>query len=164
MISIRTIDYTTDEAAEQVFSRLTWAVERVDGLLGQLISNTTVETNRPWVGIYDHETMKFGLIEPRSFLSMRFFQIVVRGQISRHDNQTVVNIRFRLGWHTLLLFMMLYFATAMLTGVAITNGSAISDIGGLMLWILVFPVAGTVLLHRKLNRIETKVEQLFGLC
>lgn len=162
MISIRNIDYTTDEAPDKVFSRLTWAVERVDGLLGQLISNMTVETNRPWIGVYDHETMKFGLMEPRGFLSMRFFQIVVRGQVTRVQSQTVVNIKFRLGWHTILLFLMLYFATAMLIGEAINNGGALKEMAGLILWILVFPVLGTMLLHRKLNRIELKVEDLFG--
>jgi len=53
MISIREIDYETDEEPEIAFSRLTWAVERVDGLVGQLITNLTVDTNRPWVGVYD---------------------------------------------------------------------------------------------------------------
>jgi len=89
MISIRTIDYDTDEDPEKVFSRLTWAVERVDGLLGQLITNFTVDTNRQWIGVYDKEKMQFGLIEPRGFFSNKFFQIVVRGQIIKGDNKTL---------------------------------------------------------------------------
>ena len=63
MISIRDIDYDTNEDSEKVFSRLTWAVEKVDGLAGQLITNLTVDTNRTWIGVYDKEKMEFEQLE-----------------------------------------------------------------------------------------------------
>jgi hypothetical protein len=161
MISIREIDYDTDEDSEQLFSRLTWAVEKVDGLAGQLITNLTVDTNRPWVGVYDKEKMNFGLIEPRGFFSTKFFQIVVRGQVSKRENKTFVNIKLRLGWYTFLTFAMVYLMTAVMVGLTIAHGE-IEDIGGLLIWLLVFPVLGTILLSRKLNSMEKKVEDLFG--
>ena len=161
MISIREIDYDTDEDSEKIFSRLTWAVEKVDGLAGQLITNFTAGTNRAWVGVYDKEKMNFGLIEPRGFFSVKFFQIVVRGQITRNENKTFVNIKLRLGWYTFLTFAMIYLMTAVMIGLTITNGE-IDDIGRLLIWLLVFPVLGTILLNRKLNSMEKKVEDLFG--
>lgn len=82
MISIREIDYDTTEKADLVFSRLTWAVEPVNGLARELINGVTVDTNRPWVGVYNKEKMNFGLIEPSGyFFNRKFFQVVVRGQI-----------------------------------------------------------------------------------
>ncbi len=162
MISIREIDYETDEEPEIAFSRLTWAVERVDGLVGQLITNLTVDTNRPWVGVYDKNNMNFGLIEPRGFFSRKFFQIVVRGQITKNEKKTILNIKLRLGWYTFLTFLMLYVSTVMMIGMAIVYGD-IKDSTGLVIWILMFPVLGTILLNLKLNRIETKIENLFGL-
>jgi hypothetical protein len=161
MISIREIDYDTNEDSEKVFSRLTWAVEKVDGLAGQLITNRTVDTNRPWVGVYDKEKMNFGLIEPRGFFRTTFFQIVVRGQITTRENKTFVNVKLRLGWNTFLTFAMLYVMAAVMIGLTIVNGE-IEDIGGLLIWLLIFPVLGTILLSRKLNRMEKKVEDLFG--
>jgi hypothetical protein len=101
MITIRETDYDTSEKAEQLFSRLTWAVERVDGLFGQLINGVTVDTNRPWVGVYDKSDMKFGLVEPSGyFLNRKIFQIVVRGKITDDGQKTIVNIKLRLGWNT----------------------------------------------------------------
>jgi hypothetical protein len=161
MISIREIDYDTDEDSENVFSRLTWAVEKVDGLAGQLITNLTVGTNRHWVGVYDKDKMSFGLIEPKGFFSTKFFQIVVRGQITKRENKTFVNIKLRLGWYTFLTFTMLYLITAAMIGMTIANGE-IEDISALLIWLLVFPVLGTILLIRKLNSMEKKVEDLFG--
>lgn len=161
MISIREIDYDTDEDPDKVFSRLSWAVERVDGLVGQLISNYTVDTNRPWVGFYDREKMSFGLIEPRGFLSMKFFQIVVRGQIAKKGNKTIVSIKMRLGWNTFFIFLMVYLATVLMISGTILSKDP-SNIFGLMVWLLVFSVLGTILLKRKLKNIERKIEDLFG--
>jgi|GEM_PF-2504349 len=161
MISIREIEYNTEEDSERLFSRLTWAVEKVDGLAGQLITNLTVDTNRPWVGVYDKEKMDFGLIEPRGFFSTKIFQIVVRGQVTKKENKTFVNIKLRLGWYTFLTFAMIYLMTVVMIGITIANGE-ISDVGGVLIWLLIFPVLGTILLNRKLNSIEKKVEDLFG--
>ncbi len=106
--------------------------------------------------------MNFGLIEPRGFFSRKFFQIVVRGQITKNEKKTILNIKLRLGWYTFLTFLMLYVSTVVMIGMAIVYGD-IKDSTGLVIWILMFPVLGTILLNLKLNRIETKIENLFGL-
>ena len=76
MIPIRKIVYDSDEDAKQLFSRLTWVVERVDRLWTQLIFNATVNTTRSWVGSYDKDKMTFAIIEPRSFFSMNFIHVI----------------------------------------------------------------------------------------
>lgn len=161
MISLREIDYDTDEDSQKVFSRLTWAVEKVDGLTGQLITNSTVDTNRAWVGVYDEEKMTFGLIEPRRPFNTPLFRIVVRGQIIKGENKTSVKIKLKLWWATLLTFSMSYLLTPVFIALAVMNGG-IGFTGGMLIWFLLFPVLGTLLLNRKLNSIEKKVEDLFG--
>ena len=107
-MTIRDIDYDTNEDSEKIYSRLTWAVEKVDGLFSQLINGVTVDTNRPWVGVYDKEKMDFGLIEPSGFFSVKFLQIIVRGQIIPSNNKTTVNIKLGLGWYPLFVSAVVY--------------------------------------------------------
>ena len=161
MISIRKIDYDSDENSEKIFSRLSWAVERVDGLAGQLANGVTIDTNRSWVGVYDKETMKFGLIEPSRPFRIRFLQIIIRGQIIPADEKTKINVRFRLGWYTLFVSVAMCLATiAMIIETTIFGET--KDILWLVIWILVFPVLWTIILNWKLNKVEKKIEELFG--
>lgn len=163
MFAIRDIEYDSDEDAEKAFSRITWAAQKVSSLHGELISTYTTDTNRPWIGEYDKAKMSFGLIEPRSFFSAKYLQIVVRGRIARKgDGGSTINIKLKLGVNTFIVFLMIYVSTIALLGVTVVYGDA-SDIAGVLLWLLVFPVLGTVLLNRKLNSIERKIEQLFGI-
>jgi hypothetical protein len=162
MISIREIDYDTDEQADLVFSRLTWAVEEVDGLDLELLNGVTVDTNRPWIGVYNKKEMNFGLIEPSGyFINRKFFQVVVRGQIINEGPKTKINIKLRLGWHTLFTYGLIYLGTAFIIIMTTIYGD-ISDIWSVIIWVLVFPVLSTILLNRKLDKIEDKVEDLFG--
>ena len=163
MITIRELDYDTSEKPEQLFSRLTWAVERVDGLFGQLINGVTVNTNRPWVGVYDESELKFGLVEPSGyFLNRKIFQIVVRGKITDDGEKTIVNIKLRLGWNTLFLFGLLYLGACFMIAFTAVLGE-LNDLWGVLLWILIFPGLGTFLLRKKLDKVERQVEDLFGL-
>ena len=160
-MTIRDIDYDTNEDSEKVYSRLTWAVEKVDGLFSQLINGVTVDTNRLWVGVCDKEKMEFGLIEPSRFFNIKFLQIIVRGQIIPTDNKTTINIKLGLGWYTLFISSVMYFGTIGMIIAAVLFGQ-LSDVRNLILWILVFPVLWTIVLRRKINNIEKKVENLLG--
>lgn len=162
MISIREIDYDTNEDSEKVFSRLTWAVEKVDGLFGQLANGVTVDTNRPWVGIYDKENMKFELIEPSGYLTPKFIQVIVLGQIVQADRKTKLTVRLRLGWYPIFVSFFIYLGTiGAILMVAIFG--ELKDIWRLIIWILVFPGLWTIILNRKMNKVEKKVEDLFGI-
>ena len=161
-MTIRDIDYDTNEDSENVYSRLTWAVEKVDGLFSQLISGVTVDTNRPWVGTYDKEKMEFGLIEPSGFFNAKLLQIIVRGQIMSADNKTTINIKFGLGWYTLFVSAIVYLGTIGMV-IMIALFGQISDIWSLILWIIVFPVLWTIVLKRKMDKVEKKVENLLGI-
>lgn len=162
MLSIRELDYEVDESPELVFSRLSWAVERVDGLSGALFVGATVDTRRPWVGMYDENRLNFGLIEPSGyFLSRKLFQIVARGQIMPNGQTSSINIKLRLGWNTLLGMIWLYASAFAMLATAINSANlAVFLFAGL--WIVLFPVLGTFFLYRKLDKIERKVEELFG--
>jgi hypothetical protein len=160
-MTVRDIDYDTTEDSEKVYSRLTWGVEKVDGLFGQLINGVTVDTNRPWVGVYDKEKMEFGLIEPSGFLNFKLLQIIVRGQITPADNKTTINIKFGLGWYTQFVSAFVYLGTIGMIVVTTLFGQ-LSDIWNLVLWILAFPVLWTIIVMRKINKVEKKVEYLLG--
>jgi hypothetical protein len=160
-MTVRDIDYDTTEDSEKVYSRLTWGVEKVDGLFVQLINGVTVDTNRPWVGVYDKEKMEFGLIEPSGFLNFKLLQIIVRGQITPADNKTTINIKFGLGWYTQFVSAFVYLGTIGMIVVTTLFGQ-LSDIWNLVLWILAFPVLWTIIVMRKINKVEKKVEYLLG--
>ncbi|MFN7438352.1 MAG: hypothetical protein ACK5SJ_18055 [Bacteroidota bacterium] len=162
MISVRDIDYDTKEDSDEVYSRLTWAVEKVDGLFSQLVNGVTVDTNRPWVGVYDKEKMEFGLIETSRFFNLQFLQVIVRGQIIPADNKTKINVKFRLGWFTLFISTAMYLGTIAMIIVTTIFGE-LKDVWNLIIWILVFPVLWTIILNWKMNKVEKKVEDLFGL-
>jgi hypothetical protein len=106
--------------------------------------------------------MNFKLIEPRGWFSLKFFQIIVHGQITKAEEKTLVNIQLRLGWHTFLTFSLICVMAALMIGIAIANGET-NEIGRVVSWLLIFPVLGTILLIRKLNAIERKIEDLLGL-
>lgn len=160
------MDYETNEESERAFSRIPWAVEKVEDLNRQLISNRSVSTTRPWIGEYDKEKMEFRLIEPRGFFEPSFLQVVVRGRIAFRNDRTTINIKLRLGLQAFLVFLMIYLLTAVMMVEAISSVMSSVDkanIAGYALWILVFPVLGTFLLNRKLNAVEKKIENLFDL-
>ena len=166
MFSIRDIDLDTNEDQEKVYSRLTWAVEKVDGLTWQLANGATVKTNRPWVGTYDKQKMEFGLTQNMRFFNLKFFpniflQVVVRGRIIATGDKTTVNVKLRLGWYPIFVSIALYVGAVGMIISTLVFGE-LADIFGLIVWILMFPVLWTFILNWKLNSVEKKVENLFG--
>ncbi len=161
MISVREIDYDTNENSEKLFSRLTWAVEEVDGLFGQLANGVTVNTNRHWVGTYNKEKMEFGLIEPSSYLNPKFIQVIVHGKIIPSAVRTTINIKLRLGWYAVFVSSIMILGTIGLTIIAIVFGE-LQEISSLIIWVLVFPGLWTLILNRKMNKVVNKIEDLFG--
>jgi ABC-type multidrug transport system fused ATPase/permease subunit len=160
-MTIRDIDYDTNEDSEKVYSRLTWAVEKVDGLFSQLINGVTVDTNRPWVGTYDKEKMEFRLIEPSGYLSPKFLQVTVQGQIIPDDNKSKINIKLGLGWYPIFVSSIVYLGTIGMLIMIILFGES-KDIWTALLWVIVFPGLWTFILNRKMNKVQKKAEQLFG--
>src|SRR5262245_55058592 len=122
MFSIREMDYETQEESERAFSRIPWVVEKVNNLSWQLISNRDISTNRPWIGEYDKDKMEFGLVEPRSFFRPQFLQFVVRGKITVSDGKTIINIKLRLGIHTLVMFSLVYLMAVYMIAEVISTG------------------------------------------
>lgn len=161
-MTVREIQYDTDQTPEKVLSRLTWSVEKVEGLRQQLLNGISVETNRPWVGVYDTEQMTFTLMEPSGFFSPKFMQVLVRGHVVRSDNKTLVDLKIALGWYPVFVALMIYLSTI---GMIVAAGIAgeLEAFLQMGLWILAFPLPLTLLLRRKINRIEQKAEDLLGI-
>jgi hypothetical protein len=161
MISIRHFEYELKENPELAFTRLDWAVEKVDNLESQLISSLTVDTNRPWVGILDKDILRFGIIEPRGLFSFNFFQIVVRGKLHQIEGGSRLEIKIRLGIYTLSTFLLIYLMTVVIIYGALTSIEPITITGGVV-WLTFFPVLGTILLNKKIDKVDRKVRELFG--
>jgi hypothetical protein len=162
MLSLREINYDTEQSSDQLFSRLTWMVEKVDGLAWELFRNYSTSTNKPWIGVYNSEKKEFGLLEPRGVFTMMPFRVVVRGKITSSDNKTYVNIKLRLSLGTILNCALIYVMTALAISSAINSPGADATIP-VVIWILVFPGCGILLLRRKLSQIEQRIESLLGL-
>ena len=161
MISIREIDYDTDKTMAQLFLRLATTVERISWLPRELFADNMI-TDRSWVGVYDEVKMTFGLVEPQGFLSRKIFRIIVRGRLSSIQGKTIVNVKLGISWLTVLWFSVLYCITAVII-VEIALSQDARGIGPFVIWTLLFPFLHTVLLIRKLNKIEKKIEATFGL-
>lgn len=158
MIPIREIEYDTQENPERAFSRLAWAVERVDGLASQLLNGFSVDTHKRWVGIFDQEKMSFKLMETSGFIfNRKLLQIIIKGRITQDETGTKIFITLKLGWNTAITYATLYGVTAfVLTGLIDANG--FKHILYIMIFVLVLPVLGTFRLYRKLNKIEKTIE------
>lgn len=160
MISIRHIEYELKENPELAFTRLAWAVEEIDSLSTELMSNIPVSTRRPWVGTLEKDVLKFAIIEPRGLFSIKFFQVVVRGKIHQVEDGSRLEIKMRLGFNTIVMFLLACAMTIMLIFAAIISaewGNILVVLG----WMIV-PVLLIILLNRKLDKIDGKVRELFG--
>ncbi len=161
-MTVRNIEYDTNETPEQVYSRLTWAVEKVDRLFSLVVKGETMDTNRAWVGMYDKKEMKFELIEPRGFININLLQIIVIGQIVPENGRTMIKAGLVLGWYPLVVSILLYLWTIGMIVAAMLPGDP-GEAWNLILWVPWFPILWTVILMRKLNQIEKRVEDLFGI-
>lgn len=161
MISIRHTNYRLKEDPELAFTRLNWTVEQVDNLAGQMITSVTVDTNRPWVGVLEPETLKFRLIEPRGFFTINPVQLIVKGKIHQIEGGSRLEIRILPGPNTFIIFLGLYIMTAFVLFQAAAYGN-VDDIIPWLIWTLLFPVSGTIFLNYKVNQIDNKVKALFG--
>ena len=162
MISIRTITYETSSTANEIMSRIGWAVEKVDSLLNAQLNSMTVETNKKWTGIVNKELNQFNIMEPGKFFGIKMFQIFLKGKVIESDSGIKVKIKFVPGLYLFLCLIFLYSATALMIGVFISTPTT-ENIGSFLMWLLVFPVLGSYLLIRKLNKLEKRIENLMDL-
>ncbi|MFZ6013930.1 MAG: hypothetical protein ACOYXT_26560, partial [Bacteroidota bacterium] len=72
-----------------------------------------------------------------------------------------LELRIEPGPYTFILFLGLYIMTVFLLFQAVAYGS-FYDLIPWLLWILAFPVVGTIFLNYKVNQIDNKVRTLFG--
>lgn len=160
-MTLREIKYDSNEDPDKVYSRLTWAVEKVDGLFSQLANGVTGETNRPWVGVYDSQKMTFSLIEPSGYFNPKFIQVIVRGQIIPERNKSKIIIRLGFGWYPILVSSIVYFGAVGMLIMIILFGEP-KDLWTALLWAIVFPGLWTFVLNIKMNKVQKKAEQLLG--
>jgi len=161
MISFRELSYELAEPSSNVFTRLTWAVEKMDSLFEPLASGTNKETRKDWIGVLNNESKSFSLMTPRKFFGFVPFQIIIRGQINETSNGSKVDLKFRLGWYTLILLGMMYLTCALVIGLTI-GSEKLEDYIYMLLWILVFPGLWTFLIHRRMNKMEAQLDFLFA--
>lgn len=161
MISFKEIEYDFDQNSDLVFSRLTWAVTRVDSFNKQLLSNFTKQTSKDWIGTLNERNHEFSLMEPSGSLTLFPLQIILRGKVIETNNRSIINIRFRLGWHTLSFFTLIYLTSAFAIGISIASGES-QEILNALIWLFTFPTILTYLLYRRMKKIESKLDFLFS--
>jgi hypothetical protein len=159
--------YESKNSYQDVFTRVRMDVERVATLANPLFGNLTVDTNKPWVGIFDGGDGIFEILRtnssglPLRFFKGNFFDVFVDGEVSVDNDKTVIDVKFSLGWFYVLTFLLVYIFPIMLT-VQFISQSDWDSLIGLTFWFLIFDVIPTLLLILQLNRIEKKVADLLG--
>ena len=87
-------------------------VERVATLANPLFGNLAVDTNKPWVGIFDSGDGIFEILQtnssglPLRFFKGNFFDVFVDGEVSGDNDKTVIDVQFSLGWFYVLTFLL----------------------------------------------------------
>jgi hypothetical protein len=162
MISVRTITYETSSKPNEIISRIGWEVEKVDSLLNAQLNSMTAETNKKWTGVVNKDSNQFNIMEPGKFFGIKMFQIFLRGKVIESDSGIEVKIKFIPGLYLFLCLIFLYSATALMIGGFISLQTT-ESIGSFLLWLLVFPLLGTYLLIRKLNKLEKRIESVMDL-
>ena len=158
--------YESKNSYQDVFTRVRMDVERVATLANPLFGNLTVDTNKPWVGIFDSGDGIFEILQtnssglPLRFFKGNFFDVFVDGEVSGDNDKTVIDVKFSLGWFYVLTFLLVYIFPIMLT-IQFISQSDWDSVIGLTFWFLAFDVIPTLLLILQLNRIEKKVADLF---
>lgn len=161
MIPIQKKFYTSNEQSEKVFSRLTESVEKVGSLARHLITRESVDTDKTWIGVYNPEKLSFGLMEPNSRFNIINFQIIVRGKIIAQGEKSKINITLKLGWYTFLVYFTIYLATVVQLYYNLIDFKGYYFLG-FIVWTILFPVTGTYMLKKKLDKIITRLEGLLG--
>jgi hypothetical protein len=154
MISIRQRLFETSEKAEKVFSRLTWTVETVDSLHGQRVHST--DTNRQWVGILNSDSKTFELRTLDSRLFNGFLPVSISGQISDNGQKGEITIDFKLG-QSVILFIIIFIYAIWDT---FNSNNGLNPF--LAIWIIYFPTFWTLMIIRKMNKMEKNLKDLFG--
>lgn len=166
MITLKVVTYQVDKTVDDLFSRISWQVERSEKLTS-FWNNTTVDTRKPWVGRVSAAFRTFKIIETNShtILPLRvfdgnFFDIYIEGEAKPTAKKLEVEVSFRVGLQTSLMLILLSFIVVM----SLTNFFLPSDPGysGTLIWSLVFVGCPVVLLTYQLQRLKRKVARLLG--
>src|SRR5688572_16313424 len=105
MLTIKTKTFESNDTADMAFSRIDWKVEKVKRMINPMLSGSTTDIAKPWVGKIDREKKEFEIIQTAPLFSPRllegnFFRIYVHGQIFTEGQKTKVSLRFKPGLHT----------------------------------------------------------------
>lgn len=163
MLTIREIEYTTEKKPEELLSTLKWSVERVDSLFGQLLTNLTTDTSKHWIGTINEEKLKFSLITPSTILNPKFFQVILSASIGQAGPESHINLKVQLGWHTAITFIFIYAVTLLNLFLWISSDQQPEGLTGVIIFLLIFPGIGSLILFRKIKKMERKFEQLLEL-
>jgi hypothetical protein len=162
MVTIRTRTFESNDTADIAFSRIDWKVEKVKRLINPMLSNSTIDTVKPWVGIIDREKREFKITKTAPFFSPRifegnFFQIYIHGQVFDEGQKSKVSLRFKPGLHTTFLFTAIYLFPILMI---VTTLRRDNDWIGILLGLLI-PLVFTLLLVLQLKLAENKLIELF---
>lgn len=163
MLPVRNRIFQSEEDADFMFSRLDWRVEKVQRLTNSLLKNSTIDTDRPWVGRINREKKEFEITQTSPFFSPRliegiFFTLFVYGRIRSEGQKSEIVLKFRLGWMTTALFVFMYLSPVVVLVSSWSGREA--DWNSIFLSLLV-PMFLTFLLIIQLNRTENRLIDLF---
>lgn len=166
MITLKVVTYLVDETVDDLFSRISWQVERSEKLTS-FWNNTTVDTTKPWVGRVSAAFRTFKIIATNSHVILplrvfdgNFFDIYIEGEAKPTGKKLEVEVSFRVGLQTSLMLILLSFIVVM----SLTNFFLPSDprYSGALIWSLAFVGCPVALLTYQLQRLKRKVARLLG--
>ncbi|HMV09423.1 MAG TPA: hypothetical protein PK325_07085 [Cyclobacteriaceae bacterium] len=167
MITLKVVTYEVDKTPDDLFSQISWQVERSDRLMN-FWTRTTVDTTKPWVGKINSGAGTFRMIEPNShhlfplrIFEGNYFDIYVEGEARVRENILHVEVSFGIRVATAMwLVMAACLALASLSSYFFATNP--DQVKGALLVPLVFAgIPGSLLLYQ-LQRLKRKVSLFLG--
>ena len=162
MINFKTTTTEINQSTDELLSRLTWQIHPTKNLLFPKTNAFTVDTKRPLIGKLDADKNKFYITRLRPILQTFLPQVFASGQLKNHDDKTILTIKYRVGLFSFAILLFIFYATTLFIWEILTTTMTVEMYIDVIMFIIVFPVTGIILVFWEMNKTKDKIFDILG--
>ncbi len=115
-------------------------------------------THKPFIGKVDKQNRQFNLTCIHSPLQKFLPQLWVKRQFISKTNKTEIKLNYRLGFLTSVFCLFILYVAGQVVWKILQESTQAADIwDGVVIWLLLFLIGGTILVFLEINRVANKV-------
>jgi len=157
MIPFGNSKLTSEKGYEDLKSRIIWQVEIRESLIFPKANSLESDTSKPLVGKVDDE---FIVTRVRPFYINFFPQIFAKVQIDNALTERRVNIQYRMGLWTSLVFILIILLTILILHTLINSSNDINIVLDNIILLLLLPGFATILAAFETNKLKEKITEI----